>query len=386
MIGLVAWVWLGCLENVSCAGQDVYGANTAPKSSVTASIKQGFNKVGEFFTPKSNTEQSSSIDAVSLKSPAKPGPQLYSAIAGLYEESGKHAEAEQYYQMALKEKADDLSSLLGYARLQENQGRFNEAVSLYQRAVQTHPKESICYNNLGLCYAKRGKLKEATDAMGQAAQLDPRNQLYRNNLATVLVDQNRLTDAFANLREVHGDAVAYYNMGYLLNKKGQTEAAEHHFAQSLRIDPTMAPAQRWLNYMHNKARESGTTGQPSDGSLRVSSLSNPANFPARATSPPVTQPSDPITSTKSNQTATPSSNTQPRLPVSGSGATVPSNTGTGSKATAQADTPPLPPAINLPKRLPPVTLRQPTGLTDPVKQTSPSTTPATTAPLPPVMR
>ena len=210
-------------------------ANHRPqKSSVTGSIKQGFNKVGDFFVPKSNNKQPPTDDAISLKNQSKPSPELYSAIARLYEESGKTTEAEQYYQMALKEKADDLTSLLGYARFQENQGRINEAVALYQKAVQTHPKEASAYNNLGLCYARRGKLNEAASALGQAVQLDPRNPLYRNNLATVLVDQNRLAEAFANLRDVHGDAMAYYNMGYLLNKKGNTEAAEHHFAQALK--------------------------------------------------------------------------------------------------------------------------------------------------------
>ncbi len=240
-----------------CHGQEAYGQNPAQQSSVTGSIKQGFNKVGEFFTPKPSHKSPPTDDAISLKNQGKPGPELYTAIARLYEESGKNAEAEKYYQMALNEKADDLNAMLGYARFQENQGRINEAVALYQKAVQTHPKEAAAYNNLGLCFARRGKLNEAASALGQAVQLDPRNPLYRNNLATVLVDQNRLPEAFANLREVHGDAAAYYNMGYLLNKKGQTEEAEHNFAQALMIDPKMAPAQKWLNYLHRQIAGNG---------------------------------------------------------------------------------------------------------------------------------
>ncbi|MGA2797115.1 MAG: tetratricopeptide repeat protein, partial [Thermoguttaceae bacterium] len=237
IIGLAAWVGLGWLMAAHCHGQAAYGQNPAQQSSVTGSIKQEFNKVGEFFTPKPSPKTPPTDDAISLKNQGKPGPELYTAIARLYEDSGKNAEAEKYYQMALNEKADDLNAMLGYARFQENQGRINEAVALYQKAVQTHPREPAAYNNLGLCFARRGKLNEAASALGQAAQLDPRNPLYRNNLATVLVDQNRLPEAFANLREVHGDAAAYYNMGYLLIKKGQTEAAEQNFAQALMIDP-----------------------------------------------------------------------------------------------------------------------------------------------------
>ena len=292
IIWLAAWVGLGWLTAAQCHGQEAYGQNPTQQSSVTGSIKQGFNKVGEFFTPPKPSHKSSPADdATSLKTQGKPGPELYTAIARLYEESGKNAEAEKYYQMALNEKADDLNAMLGYARFQENQGRINEAVALYQKAVQTHPKEAAAYNNLGLCFARRGKLNEAASALGQAVQLDPRNPLYRNNLATVLVDQNRLPEALANFREVHGEAAAYYNIGYLLNKKGQTDAAEHNFAQALRIDPKMAPAQKWLNYLQNKSNETAMGGQSTDGAIRIGSTTNSPRFPAKVISPAT--PSDP---------------------------------------------------------------------------------------------
>ena len=56
--------------------------------------------------------------------------------------------------------------------------------------------------------------------MTHATELDRKNTLYRNNLATVLVDQGKLHEAFAHLRAVHTAGAAYYNMGYLLYKKG----------------------------------------------------------------------------------------------------------------------------------------------------------------------
>ena len=278
ILGLAAWAWLGWLMAAQCHGQDTYGQPPAQQSSITGSIKQGFNKVGDFFTPKPSRTPPPVNNAISLKTQGKAGPELYAAIARLYEESGKNAEAEQYYQMALKEKPDDLTAMLGYARFQENQGRINEALALYQKAVQTHPKEPAAYNNLGLCLARRNRLSDAAAALGQAVQFDPRNLLYRNNLATVLVNQNRLPEAFANLREVHGEAAADYNMGYLLNKKGQTEAAEHYFAQALRVDPKMVPAQRWLNYLNDKSRETAMGGQAGNGAIRLGSTSNSAQL------------------------------------------------------------------------------------------------------------
>jgi Tfp pilus assembly protein PilF len=386
IIGLAAWVGLCWLMAAACHGQEAYGQKPAQQSSVTGSIKQGFNKVGDFFTPaKPSPKPLPTDDAISLNSQSKPGPELYTAIARLYEESGKNAEAEKYYQMALNEKADNLNAMLGYARFQENQGRVNEALTMYQKAVQTHPKEAAAYNNLGLCFARRNKLNEAASALGQAVQLEPRNPLYRNNLATVLVDQNHLPEAFANLRDVHGEAAAYYNMGYLLNKKGQTEAAEHNFAQALRVDPKMVSAQKWLNYLQNKSRETAMGGQSGDGSIRLGSAAGSPHFPAKVISPPT--PSMPGANLYPAQV--PSAGVGPvtsaRTP-SAVGYAAPGKTEDVARAPAQLDAPPLPPAINSPQRLPPVSLRQPAGSMETYQGIPNTGGPNLTAPLPPGMR
>lgn len=386
IIGLAGCVGLGWLMPVPCSAQDAYGPTMTPKTSVTGSIKQGFNKVGDFFVPKPHNKQPPTDDAISLTSQSKPGPELYSAIARLYEESGKNTEAEQYYRMALKEKDDDLTALLGFARFQENQGRINEAVALYQKAVQTHPKEASAYNNLGLCFARRGKPNEAASVLGQAVQLEPRNVLYRNNLATVLVDQNRIAEAFTNLREVHGDAVANYNMGYLLNKKGNTEAAEHYFAQALRIDPTMAPAQKWLNYLNNKSRESGLGGQPKDGSVCVGSLQNSSQFPAKVISPPVLATPNAMSYPTQNPMVSPVQSTSPRFAPSVSGFGVSGRAEEGPAISYRPDAPPLPPATSSPQRLPPISLRQPAGSMDTPQRIPNSAESDIAAPLPPGVR
>jgi Flp pilus assembly protein TadD len=386
IIGLAAWVGLCWLMAAQCHAQETSGQNPAQQSSVTGSIKQGFNKVGDFFTPKSSPKPLATDDAISLKTPAKPGPELYMAIARLYEESGKIAEAEKYYQMALNEKGNDLNVMLGYARFQENQGRINEAVTMYQKAVQTHPKDAAAYNNLGLCFARRGKLNEAASALAQAVQVDPRNQLYRNNLATVLVDQNRLPEAFANLREVHGDAGAYYNLGYLLNKKGQTEAAEHNFTQALMIDPKMARAQEWLNYLHDKSRGTAMGGQSGNGANRLGSTASSPHFPAKVISPPTSSAPGAMSYPAQNSTPAPGPISLARTPPSAAGYPTPARAEDGAKTPAQPDAPPLPPAISSPQRLPPVSLRQPAGPMETYQGIPNTGGSSITAPLPPGMR
>ena len=84
-----------------------------------------------------------------------------------------------------------------------------------------------------MCYARQNRLDDAVAELGRAIRLDAKNPLYRNNIAAVLVDQGRMTDALLHLRAVHGDAAAYYNLGYLLNKKGQLQAALVNFKLAL---------------------------------------------------------------------------------------------------------------------------------------------------------
>ena len=175
------------------------------------------------------------------------------------------ADAEQQYELALKEKPNDLPALLGYARLKDFLEKPNEAIQLYQRAAKAHPRQASVHNNLGLCHARQNRLDEAVAAMNRAVQLAPKNRLYRNNIATVLVDQGKWREAFEHLREVHGDAAAYYNMVYLLNKKDQTQAAMQHFALALKADPSTYAARRWGEHLQHSTAQARLRQPPAAG-------------------------------------------------------------------------------------------------------------------------
>jgi tetratricopeptide (TPR) repeat protein len=239
--------------------------------SISSGVKGGFGKIGKALSPKPSTGVSGDDDAVALKSKSKPGPSLYVAVARLYMQTNKLDDAEKQFQMALDEKRDFLPALLGYAELKERMNQPGSAIQLYQRAASVYPKEASVHNNMGLCFARQGRLDEAVSAMSQAIQLDPKNIRYQNNIATVLVDQGKLRDAFEHLRKVHGEATAYYNLGYLLNKKGQTQAAIQHFSLALQTDPSMIPARNWLEYLEKKTTQARLPQHPAAGALRITS-------------------------------------------------------------------------------------------------------------------
>lgn len=261
--------------------------------SITSPFKQGFDKLGKTLNPSpdpSVKKLGPEDDALSLKTEAKAGPKLYVAIARLYEQSGKTAEAEQQYLLALKEKQDDVSALLGYAHLREKQGKPSEAIQLYQRALKSHPKDASVHNNLGMCYSRQNRLDEAVASVNFATQLEPKNPLYRNNLATLLVDQGKWSEALAQFRAVHADPAAFYNMGYLLNKKGEAQASMQYFALALRADPTMESARLWVEHLQRTTSQARLPQSATPPNAQVPQEPNRTEIPRESYAPPQTTP------------------------------------------------------------------------------------------------
>ncbi len=254
----------------------------------TDPITSPFKKLGKALSPSPNPAVKTlgpEDDALSLKTDAKAGPKLFVAIARLYEQGGKSAEAEQQYLLALKDKPDDLPALLGYAHLKDSLGKPNEAIQLYQRAIKSYPKDASIHNNLGMCYSRQNRLDEAVASINLATQLEPKNPLYRNNLATLLVDQGKWSEALAQFRGVHNDAAAFYNMGYLLNKKGETQASMQYFALALRADPSMDAARLWVEHLQKTTAQARLPQNPPPPNVQV------PQEPARTEIPRASYPS-----------------------------------------------------------------------------------------------
>jgi len=235
-------------------------ANSSWADSITAPFKQGVDKIGRAIKPQPTAATSfgPEDDAISLKTKAKAGPDLFVAVAHLFEQSGKLAEAERQYQMALNERPDHLQALLGYARLKDVEGKPNEAMQLYQRAVRAHPRQASVHNNLGMFHARQNRLEESLASLNAAVQLEPNNPLYRNNIAAVLVDRGRPREAMAHLQAVPDAGAAYNNMGDLLQKKRQSQEALRHFSLALKADPSLDAARRWVEHLQRSGLQAST--------------------------------------------------------------------------------------------------------------------------------
>jgi tetratricopeptide (TPR) repeat protein len=75
--------------------------------------------------------------------------------------------------------------------------------------------------------------------------LDPEKGLYRNNVATVLAEFGRADEALTHLKATNTESVALYNLGCLLQQRGQLQAAAKYFSQAAAIDPSFDEARKW---------------------------------------------------------------------------------------------------------------------------------------------
>ncbi len=278
--------------SVQSSASNPFGVQPAKPSlveSFSSGVKRGWNGLTNTLTLETPTTPAP--DPTSLGSQGRPSPRLHVEVAKLNEHAGRLDEAEQHYQEALRLAPNDLSAILNYARLKDRQGQAGAAFELYRRAVDTHPREASVYNYLGLHYDRRGMPNEAAATFAQAVQLNPAEPLYRNNLAHVLVQLGKLSDAYEHLHAVHGEAVAYYNLGYLLHRRGQREAAVQHLAAALRRDPNLSPARQLLAELSPAVAPPTTAGRPvprvaAAPPQRAGRMQVPAGAPMQGQSPP----------------------------------------------------------------------------------------------------
>lgn len=241
-------------------------------------------------------EPTSAKDPVSLNSPGKPSPQFHVTYGQLQERGGKTAEALASYQKALELDPNHLLAQLSMGRLYDRQGKFAEALEWYTRAAQQHPNEPAAHNDLGLCLARQGRFADAAIEFDRAVSLAPERTLYRNNLATVLVELGRQDDALRHLTAAHGAAVAHYNLGYLLQRRGQVDAAREQFALAAQIDPSLTAAQSALAQLAPLADApaasiaAAPTGTPGAGSPAGVTVTLPAAGTSVPAGPPKAVP------------------------------------------------------------------------------------------------
>lgn len=224
-----------------------------PLQKAGAAGKGFFKSVGSAFKKKEQPLEPGRVksdknDPLSLENkPKPPDVEFYREVARFQEQSGALDGAEQSYRKGLALAPRDRDSLLGLARLLNRRQRFDEATKLFTQATNLYPNDPAPFNDLGMCLGGQQKYSEAAAAIARAVQLAPQKKLYRNNMALALVELRRYEEALSHLAAVHGQAVAHYNLGYMLTEKNDLQPARFHFQKALEMQPNFPEAQQWVD-------------------------------------------------------------------------------------------------------------------------------------------
>ena len=302
VLGLIGWLAVGVVGFRPCAAGPHYPASASPSmgpaakkasfaESFSSSVKNGMGKLSRVFVPKPSVKRAikRTNDPVTLASKAKASAKLRLAVAQLHADTGNYSQATKQYEKVLQHHPDHLGALLALARMHNRRGLVDDAEKLYRRAAKLQPDDASAYNNLALFYAENRKFNESVAALHRAVQLEPKNPKYRNNIATVLVEMGRNRDAFEQLRSVHDEAVTNYNLGYLLEKKGQTDAAIRHFNLAARLDPSLVQARNKLARVQNPKEPAGVHVLRPPAGARLSSRPGHASVSGTRQQPPSLQ-------------------------------------------------------------------------------------------------
>jgi len=209
--------------------------------------------------------------------PANISADLHFQAAQVYETQQNTASAITHFQKALEASPADPKIMVAFGRLYDRQNDLLRAQGLYRQALQVDPNNGAALNALGISYAKQGNLDAALTELARAAQVQPENARYKNNIANVLADAGRYDEAYAQLASVHGEAVAHYNLGYLLLQQGKQAEARRELGLALKANPYMEQARSVLDSM---GPTSGQVQPASTGNgVSISNAVAPSEYP-----------------------------------------------------------------------------------------------------------
>ncbi|MCA9032455.1 MAG: tetratricopeptide repeat protein [Planctomycetaceae bacterium] len=211
----------------------------------------GCAHVGNYLGLKSQDESEVQRAAFEEEIPdAPPDPknpsQLKLAYARWMEESGNVDEARNQYTAVRSEEPKNVDAILGLARVDLASGKHVEAEQGFQRALKLDPESPLAHHGLARCYAVQKRWTEAVAELNTAVLADPTNNNFRYDLAVAMAHTGDIDGALPHFVRVVGDAKAHYNVGLILQDEGQTAAAKKHLSLALTKDPHLEEAEHWL--------------------------------------------------------------------------------------------------------------------------------------------
>lgn len=152
-------------------------------------------------------------------------------------EDGKLEHAESTYRRILFMQPNNSEALYLLGEISRQKGRDEDAIRLINKAIACGGHEPAFFFSLACAYHGAGRLKEAVEYYRKIIERDSRGVEARNNLGCVLQTQEDLAGAereyLAALQIDTEFSPAHYNLGKLLEDRGEVDAAIFHYRRAL---------------------------------------------------------------------------------------------------------------------------------------------------------
>lgn len=151
----------------------------------------------------------------------------------------KGAEAE--YRAALRAVPDDLNGRNNLAGVFQRTGRVAEAVAIYEEILKTHADYTAAWVNLGICRLGLDDNDGAVAAFDRALAHEPGNLRALINRGHAQLRRKEPAQAEADFRKVvqlsPGEANAHFGLGLVAAERQDFAAARRAFEKTLALDP-----------------------------------------------------------------------------------------------------------------------------------------------------
>jgi tetratricopeptide (TPR) repeat protein len=168
-------------------------------------------------------------------------PAAYIALAELYLESGRLAQALAILDRAAARLPGDTTVAYGIGNLLEDQEHYVEAERVFKRVLGTDPNHVQALNSLGYMLAERGeRLQESIEYIKRALEIEPNNPAIIDSLGWAYFKLNQLDLAELHLRKAAAglvtNSVIQDHLGDTLYKLGNFDEAANAWERALAGD------------------------------------------------------------------------------------------------------------------------------------------------------
>ncbi len=170
--------------------------------------------------------------------------------------------ARKQFERALDISPDHPYAHAGLGMVHELSGEHEKAIACYARAIALDPGIASFYNNLGVSYMAVGAHEKAAACFEKGLALTPDSGRTLNNLGLAYGMLGRDEAAFELFKRLGGEAVAWNNLGYVRQMRGERARAAEMYRRALAADPGYGAAERNLSTLEgfDAGISSGMTG------------------------------------------------------------------------------------------------------------------------------